>query len=68
MFLQMALFFSAEYYCIVYIYHTHLFVNAYLGCFCVLAIVNSVALSIGVPVIYSLIQIYAKEWDYWIIR
>ena len=77
MLLQMALFhssFMAEKYSI-YIHHIfHLLypfiVDGHLGCFQVLAIVNSAAMNIRVHVIfsnYSSVHIYAQEWDCWII-
>ena len=46
-------FFMAEYYTIVYMYHIffiHSSVNGHLGCFCVLAIINSAAVNIGMHV------------------
>ena len=59
MLLQMALFcsfFIAEYHSIVYIYHILLFhssVDGHLGCFNVLAIVNSATMNIWVHVSFS---------------
>ena len=49
--------FMAEWYCIVYIYHNffiHSSVHGHLGCFHVLAIVNSAAINNGIHVSFSI--------------
>ena len=53
-----------------HIFFIHLSVDGHLGCFHVLAIVNSIAVNIGGACIFSnygFLQIYAQEWDCWII-
>uniref|UniRef100_A0A8D1GNA9 Uncharacterized protein n=2 Tax=Sus scrofa TaxID=9823 RepID=A0A8D1GNA9_PIG len=52
----MSFFFKAEWYSIVYIYHfflIHLSVDGHLGCFHVLAIVNTAAVNMQVHVSFS---------------
>ena len=66
------LFFMAEEYSIVHIYHIFLIqssVDGHLGYFHVLAIVNSAVENMWVHVSFkkSFVQIYAQEWDCWVI-
>ena len=66
-------FFMAEYYSIVYIYNIFLIqssVHGHLGCFHVLANVNSAAMNMWVHVSFfkeSFVWVYAQEWDCWVI-
>ena len=64
----------AEEYSIVYMYHSLLIqssANGHLGCFPVLAVVNSATMSIGVhmslSILVSLVCMYAQQWDCWVI-
>ena len=63
------LIFTAEQYSIVYVCHVFCVrpsVDGHLGCFHVLANVNSATASIGMHVSfqnYSFLWIYAQEWD-----
>ena len=83
MLLQMALFHSFLWLCniplyieigidtdIYHIFFIYSSIDRHLGCFHVLAIVNSGAVNIGGACIflnYSFLWIYAQEWDCWII-
>ena len=52
-----------------HVFFIHSSFNGYLVSFHVLMAVNSAAMNIGVHVfsVYDFIQIYAQEWDFWII-
>ena len=48
----------------------HLSVNGHLGCFHVLAIVNSAEMNIGsihVSFNSGFLSVYAQQWDYWVV-
>ena len=62
------LFSMAEQYSSVYMYHSfffHSFVDGYLGCSHILAMINSAAMNIGVNVSFQTMFLsgYAREWD-----
>ena len=57
--------------CTTFFFFTNSSVNGRLGCFHVLAIVNSVAVTTEVHVpfwIYDFLRIYVQKWDCWIIQ
>ena len=53
-----------------YIVFIHSSLDGYLSCFYILSVENSAAVNIGVHAYFqiSFLQIYAQDWDYWIIR
>ena len=56
---------------IVYMYHSfliHSSAEGHLGCFHVLAIINSAVLNIGVSFNSGFLSVYAQQWDCWVIR
>ena len=60
----------AELYSSVYIYDMfliHSSVDGHLGCFHVLAIVNSEHMGVCVFFKQSFVWIYAQEWDCWVV-
>ena len=63
MLLQMALFDSFFFIYLYHVFFIHSYVHAQLGCFHVLAIINSAAINIGVHVSFQIFWIYAQEWD-----
>ena len=66
-------FFMTEQYSMVYIYYNffiHSSVNGYLGCFHVLAIVNSASMNIVVHVSFSIMvtsEHMLSQWDCWVL-
>ena len=57
----------------VYMYHSfliHSSADGHLGCFHVLAIINSAAIHWGTRITFNsgFLGVYAQQWDCWVIR
>ena len=55
--------------CMYHSFLIHSSANRHLGCFLVLAIVNSTVMNIGVHISFNsgFLSVYARQWDCWVV-